>query len=482
MAELEIERKFLLLPCSAKKLLHSYKIPYKIPYKRVRLEQYYLSTRASPYTRYRKKGDSYYQTIKSGEGLVREEKEFEISQKEYLAHRSKALGRIITKNRFIFEYQEHTYEMDIFKGTLKGLCYLEIEFPDEKSAHDYRVPEILEKLVVTEVTYDNAFNNSALSNSETFPAPQLNHPYLDENKMLYQITPFLATHHAIDTMLYQLTKEIKAYQRLLQNDPEDTEALHQFRIHTRKLRALLQEFKRFFDPKWLKRHKRLLSDLMEQTNKKRDNDVLLSDIDSFAKKISSKNKKSLDEWKKSLQKKEKNLEKTLLLFMNGNQLSAELIALREHFHTETIYQTSARQPLILVAITIIDQKIREIIAQGKELTEKSPKKAYHKLRIEFKKLRYLIELLSPLIPQKKLDNALSHLKRIQTILGEINDLQIQKNELKSLFKTSGGKKQKSLRLLQKKMKKREKKRMEAFQKAFHTFKKEKSLYPKLLYR
>ncbi|MFT7879009.1 MAG: CHAD domain-containing protein [Sulfurimonas sp.] len=478
MAELEIERKFLLLPCRAKKLLYSYKIPYK----RVRLEQYYLTTPASPYTRYRKKGDTYYQTIKSGEGMVREEKEFEISKKAYQKQRKETRGRIITKDRFIFEYQDDTYEMDIFKGALKGLCYLEIEFRDETSAHAYRVPEILEKLVVTEVTYDNAFNNSALSNSDTFPTPQLNHPYLDENKTLYQITPFLPAHQAIDTMLYQLTKEIRAYQRVLQNDPGDIEALHQFRIRMRKLRAVLQEFEVFFDPEWLKKHKRLLADLMEQTNDKRDNDVLLSDIDAFAKKVSSKNKKSLDQWKKSLQKKEKNLEKTLLLFMNGDQLSAELIALREHFNTETIYHVSARQPLILVAITIIDQKIREIIAQGKELTAQSQKKAYHKLRIEFKKLRYLLELLSPVIPQKKLDKVLSHLKKVQTILGEINDLQIQKNELKSLCEHCKGKKKKSLERLKKQMKHREKKRIKAFQKVFDRFKKEKSLYKKLLYR
>ncbi|UFH60065.1 CYTH and CHAD domain-containing protein [Sulfurovum mangrovi] len=477
MVELEIERKFLLLPCRAKKLLNFYNIPYR----KERLEQYYVSTQASPYTRYRKKGDSYYQTIKSGEGMVREEREFEVSPKTYQKQRKEALGRIITKNRYTFEYQGDTYEMDIFKGVLKGLCYLEIEFPDEKRAHAYQIPEIFEKLLVTEVTYDHAFNNSALSHSETFPTPQLNHPYLEENRSLYTITPFLAIHHALDTMLYQLTNGIKQYQRLLQNDPEDIEALHQLRIHMRKLRAMLQEFEPFFDPKWLKTHKRVLADLMEQTNAKRDNDVALIDIDTFQKQLDGKGKKYLKKLKNRLQQKEETLETTLLQFLNGGNLTAELLALREHFNSDAIYKKTAKQPLILVAITIIHQSIQEIITEGKELKADASQKAYHKLRIRFKKLRYLLELLSPIIPQDNLKNALSHLKKIQTILGEINDLQVQKNELRSFSKASKGKKKSALKVLEKKMRRKEQKRLASFEKAFQTFKKEKSLYQKLLY-
>lgn len=478
MAELEIERKFLLLPCRAKKLLNFHKIPYK----KERLEQYYISTAASPYTRYRKKGDTYYQTIKSGEGMVREEKEFEVSPEEYQARRAEALGRIITKNRYTFEYKKNIYELDSFKGTLKGLCYLEIEFSDETSAHAYSLPEIFEKLVVAEVTFDNAFNNAALSNSDTFPAPLLEHTPMDKEKPLYRVTPFLPTHHAVDTMIYQLTDRIKQYQRQLQDDPKDLEALHQFRIQMRKLRALLQEFELFFKPEWLKKHKKVLAKFMEKTNEKRDNDVALTDIDAFQEQLSTKSKKFLDIWKSSLLKKENKLEKKLITFMQGKTLSTELTAINRYTNINDIYQETAKQPLILIAITIIDQRIREIITRGKHLKEDSPQKAYHKLRIQFKRLRYLFELLSPIIPQEKLDNALNHLKKIQTILGEINDLQVQKKEMRSFSNSCKDKKQKSIKVLQKKMKMKEKKKLDSFKKAFDTFKKEKSLYQKLLFR
>ncbi|MFT7824146.1 MAG: CHAD domain-containing protein [Sulfurimonas sp.] len=476
MAALEIERKFLLLPCKAKKLLKFHHIPYR----KERLEQFYVSTEASPYTRYRKKGNTCFQTIKTGEGLVRRESEHEVAEKEYREQRIRPLGRIIIKDRYTFEYENNLYEMDIFKGALKGLCYLEIEFEDEETAKDYRLPKIFETLLVAEVTYDSSFNNSALSNSETFPAPELEHTFLDGHKTYYRITPFIPVSHAMNTMIYLLTEEIKTYRETLLENPGEIEALHQFRIHMRKLRALLQEFETFFDPAWVKTHKKVLATLMEETNAKRDNDVAIADVKTFKQQFSSKDRKFLNELKDSMQKKEEKLKRKLTAFMSGPTLSTELETLGSIFKNSDIYPDLAKQPLILIAIGVIDKRIREIIAEGKHLKEKD-KKAYHKLRIQFKKLRYLLELLSPIIPPDRLENTLTHLKKIQTILGEINDLQVQKRELKAFDQKKKSKGQKSLKSLQKKMKAREKKQLAAFKEAFKVFKKEKSIYQKLLF-
>jgi CHAD domain-containing protein/CYTH domain-containing protein len=477
MSDIEIERKYLLLPCRGKRVLELFGIAYK----KERLEQFYVSTEASPYTRYRKKGDTYYQTIKSGEGLVRQEKEREVSSKEYKRYKHQSLGRIITKDRYTFEYQGSLYEMDIFKGTLKGLCYLEIEFHNEEEANTFTLPGIFEKLIVAEVTFDTSFNNSALSNSETYPTPTLKYPALKEKKSLSEITPFLPLDQALNTMIYLLVEEIKEYQETLIKDPKEVETLHQFRVTMRKLRALLQEFEPFFDPVWVKSHKKTLAGLMEETNAKRDNDVALIDIDSFKEQLSSKDQQSLDTLKSSLDGKEKKLKKKLITFMSSKMLSEELEILSRSSQNSNQYLDTAKQPLILVAINVIDNRIKEIISEGRDLKKDTDKKAYHKLRIQFKKLRYLFELLSPVIEVSKLENALNHLKKIQTVLGEINDLEIQQKELDTFCQTSQHQKQTSFRTLQKQMKRKETKRMKTFKKAFKTFKEEKSLFKRLLF-
>ncbi len=477
MAEVEIERKYLLLPMIADGLLESFEIPYK----KERMEQFYVSTQASPYTRYRKKGDTYYQTIKSGEGLVRQESEKEVTKQEYKEHRERSSGRIITKDRYTFEYEDCVYEMDIFKGSLDGLCYLEIEFSDEEAAKAFNLPQVFEKLLVTEVTFDKSFNNSALSNTQTFPTPTLDHSYLNKRENLYEITPFLSLDQAINTMIYLLTGEIRKYQKILIQDPLEVETLHQFRVTMRKMRALLQEFKPYFDPVWLKTHKKALADLMEQTNAKRDNDVALIDIETFQEELFKKDRKSLDTLKDSLKNKEEKLQRKLMAFMSGKMLSHELETLSNLSQNSDIYLDNAKQPLILVAINVINERIEDILFEGKQLNKDTEKTAYHKLRIQFKKLRYLLELLTPIIETSKLENALEHLKKIQTVLGQINDMELQKKELDAFCKKCKPKQQTSLKMLQKQMKEKEKEKMKLFRKAFKTFKKERALYQTLLF-
>ena len=45
----------------------------------------------------------------------------------------------------------------------------------------------------------------------------------------------------------------------------------------------------------------------------------------------------------------------------------------------------------------------------------------HELRKQLKKLRYVIEFLSPLFPTKRVERFAKRLKKLQTVFGELND-------------------------------------------------------------
>ena len=45
----------------------------------------------------------------------------------------------------------------------------------------------------------------------------------------------------------------------------------------------------------------------------------------------------------------------------------------------------------------------------------------HELRKELKKLRYAVEFFAPLYPAKRVDPFLKHLKKLQTVFGDLND-------------------------------------------------------------
>lgn len=95
---------------------------------------------------------------------VHEETERDISKSEYekylkTANPSKSP---VEKTRFVFEFQDQTFELDVFKGALKGLAILEIELEDKNDTVE--LPDFLE--IVKEVTNDKRYTNFALADKK----------------------------------------------------------------------------------------------------------------------------------------------------------------------------------------------------------------------------------------------------------------------------------------------------------------------------
>lgn len=92
---------------------------------------------------------------------VHEEEEREISKKEYEKYLPDARPDKVTleKTRFVFKFNDQVFELDVFKGPLKGLAILEIEL---KSKNDkVELPPFLQ--VIKDVTKDKNWNNFSLA-------------------------------------------------------------------------------------------------------------------------------------------------------------------------------------------------------------------------------------------------------------------------------------------------------------------------------
>ena len=59
----------------------------------------------------------------------------------------------------------------------------------------------------------------------------------------------------------------------------------------------------------------------------------------------------------------------------------------------------------------------------------TPDEALHKVRIHCKKLRYLIEFFSELLPEGETEQIEKQLRRLQTCLGLFNDCSVQQRAL-----------------------------------------------------
>ena len=146
----EIERKFLVkeLPID----LESY------PSNEIQ-QGYIQITDDGTEERVRKKGERFYHTVKSGEGLVREESEREISPEEFHKLWSKTEGKRIIKTRYDIEYGGLLIELDIFSGSMQGLVVAEVEFSSEEESSKFAPP----KWFGDEITRDERYKNKFLA-------------------------------------------------------------------------------------------------------------------------------------------------------------------------------------------------------------------------------------------------------------------------------------------------------------------------------
>lgn len=148
---MEIERKFLVT-----------RLPENIDqYKKQEIAQGYIST--SPVIRIRKSDSRYILTVKSKGLLSRQEFELDLTEPEYRNLSKKVAGNILSKTRYLIPAEQNLFiELDVFHNEFQGLCYAEVEFPDEDTAKKYNPPAYFGR----EVTYDPDFHNSSLSSMD----------------------------------------------------------------------------------------------------------------------------------------------------------------------------------------------------------------------------------------------------------------------------------------------------------------------------
>ena len=169
--KLEIERKFLVkLPMEWSQLSEMFDDLVTIR----RISQTYLTPEEGEQAaRIRKtveglkddlKTEYHFNQKKPVEAGVHEETEREISQADYNRYLKKADPKkhVVEKTRFVIRYNDQDFELDIFKGNLKGLAILELELEDKNDTIE--LPPFLK--IVKEVTKDKKYTNFALADKK----------------------------------------------------------------------------------------------------------------------------------------------------------------------------------------------------------------------------------------------------------------------------------------------------------------------------
>ena len=212
----------------------------------------------------------------------------------------------------------------------------------------------------------------------------------------------------------------------------DIEFLHDFRTSLRKIRAGLSQIKGIFPDEISDDYKSRFANIQRKTNNARDLDVYLFEKEHYYKVSPTEIHEGLDEFFNLLQLERKK-EQTILKRLLSSKLYKSTLSDWENYLKNYKPENENTTSVLAAAKLFISKKLNTVIKDGRKINSKSKDEQLHDLRIECKKLRYLLEFFKSVFPKKKIEFFINQLKNLQDYLGEFNDLSVHKEKLKTFL-------------------------------------------------
>ncbi len=213
----------------------------------------------------------------------------------------------------------------------------------------------------------------------------------------------------------------------------DAEFLHDFRVAVRRTRSALTQLRGVFPEAATEYFKGEFRWLGSKTGPARDIDVYLLKIPAYRAALYPAARKDLQPLVKLLEEKKKvelGRLRRCLRSKRFHRLLEDWQAFLETPDTQDSALPHARRPIREVASERIWKALTKVRKRGGEIGQFTPAENLHRLRIDCKKLRYLITFFQSLYPPEALEPLIAELKRLQDHLGDFNDLQVQREALR----------------------------------------------------
>ena len=221
----------------------------------------------------------------------------------------------------------------------------------------------------------------------------------------------------------QLERAAEARQQLVEGDRE--EALHDFRVALRRLRSLLRSHRSSFSVEFPKKALRRIAALARDTNPGRDAEVQLAWLASFAEELKPAERAGHRELVRELAQRRdesyRKVEREIVRDFTG--IAEKLGARLASYHVAVDLERPAR-PASFAAATreALTPGAAEFLDKLGAIETAGDEAAGHAARIAAKRLRYLLEPVTPWLPVAR--RPVELLKDLQDLLGELHDGQL----------------------------------------------------------
>ncbi len=215
----------------------------------------------------------------------------------------------------------------------------------------------------------------------------------------------------------------------------DSEFLHDFRVAVRRTRSALRLTKAIWPKPALVPFRKELSWLGKVTGPTRDLDVYLLELPRLAASLPESARGDLEPLRRLLEARQAAAQAELAAALGSRRYRRLMDSWRRFVEApedEADRPPAARTPIARYADKVIAKAHRRVLERGAAISDDSPPKALHRLRIDCKELRYAMELFRALYPPKKIGRLIRALKSLQENLGSFNDYGVQQQMLGGL--------------------------------------------------
>lgn len=221
----------------------------------------------------------------------------------------------------------------------------------------------------------------------------------------------------------------------------DTEFLHDYRVAIRRTRSLLSQLKGVFSSGTTAAYREAFRKTGKKCNALRDCDVYLLKETAYRGILPDSLSGHVDTFFDDLRATRRTELRRFITYLHSKAFRSMLA------EWETLLQETVEQPCLpdetdaglLPTITIARKAIgkawKKVILHGRSIPEEASDSELHALRIDCKKLRYLLEFFSSIFPEKTIDQAVRQLKKLQENLGTFVDLAVQQRYLHGYIET-----------------------------------------------
>ncbi|MFN8528999.1 MAG: CHAD domain-containing protein [Anaerolineae bacterium] len=215
---------------------------------------------------------------------------------------------------------------------------------------------------------------------------------------------------------------------------EDLEEVHDMRVATRRMRSALRLLSDYYKPKSIQTFNRSLRKVAGALGSVRDLDVLIENLQKYQAKLGDEQKALFQPVIDRLDGDRQHARRVLVRVLDKGDFRRFVNDYAEFLTTQGAgarSQDGTPAQVRYLLPTLIYEHLGTVRAYDAQIAE-GDAATLHALRIEFKRLRYIVSLFASVLGSSS-KNFINELKAIQDHLGNLNDSRVAQDRLSDLL-------------------------------------------------